>query len=95
MFDHQMVIDSEAQIIYVSGGRVVDGDWESMKFAGLYSFDIRRNSWKLHQSVLSSFLHILSLLNTFLSDHQNLQLHNLGYHHVSVRYLMHKSYISH
>ena len=26
MFDHQMAIDCEAQILYVFGGRVLDGD---------------------------------------------------------------------
>lgn len=49
VFDHQMVIDSEAQIIYVCGGRVVDGDWESLKFSGLYSYDIKKNRWKMSQ----------------------------------------------
>lgn len=54
VFDHQMAIDPEAQVIYVSGGRVVDGDWESLKFSGLYSYDIRRNRWKMCQSPESS-----------------------------------------
>ena len=44
--DHQMSIDSEAQMIYVSGGRVVDTDWDSMKFSGMYSYDIRACRWK-------------------------------------------------
>ena len=49
MYDHQMAIDPEAQIIYVSGGTVVDGDYELMKFSGLFSYDIRRNKWKMCQ----------------------------------------------
>ncbi|EKM48670.1 uncharacterized protein PHACADRAFT_108484, partial [Phanerochaete carnosa HHB-10118-sp] len=36
VFDHQMTIDSGAQVIYVSGGRVVDGDWDSLKFSAAY-----------------------------------------------------------
>lgn len=47
VFDHQMVIDHESQIIYVFGGRVVDGDWEALKYSGLYSYDIRANTWKV------------------------------------------------
>ncbi|KAF9236343.1 Muskelin N-terminus-domain-containing protein [Melanogaster broomeanus] len=47
IFDHQMVMDCEAQILYVSGGRVVDGDWESPKYSGLYSYNIRTSKWKL------------------------------------------------
>lgn len=49
MFDHQMAVDSAAGVIYVSGGRVVDGDWDSLKFSGLYSYDISKNSWNVCQ----------------------------------------------
>ncbi|KAH9944718.1 Muskelin N-terminus-domain-containing protein [Amylocystis lapponica] len=51
MFDHQMVVDSNAQMIYVSGGRVVDGDWEQCKYSGLYGYDIRTGTWELFQYV--------------------------------------------
>ena len=44
-----MTIDSEAQIIYVSGGRVIDGDLSVVKYSGLYSYDIRTTKWKLFQ----------------------------------------------
>lgn len=47
VYDHQMVIDPEAQMIYVYGGRVVDGDWDSIKYSGLYSYDIRASKWTL------------------------------------------------
>ncbi|TFY55491.1 hypothetical protein EVJ58_g8218 [Rhodofomes roseus] len=50
IFDHQMVLDCEAQIIYVSGGRVADGDWELTKYSGLYAYDIRTGSWQLLQT---------------------------------------------
>ncbi|KAG6919366.1 hypothetical protein DXG01_006915 [Tephrocybe rancida] len=49
IFDHQMVLDSESQILYIFGGRVVDGDWESVKYSGLYSYNIRLSKWKLLQ----------------------------------------------
>lgn len=49
VFDHQMVMDSEAQILYVFGGRVVDGDWDTSKYSGLYSYNISTSKWKLLQ----------------------------------------------
>ncbi|KAG2135782.1 Muskelin N-terminus-domain-containing protein [Suillus clintonianus] len=49
IFDHQMVMDCEAQILYVSGGRVVDGDWDSPKYSGMYSYNVRTSKWKLLQ----------------------------------------------
>ncbi|KAL1942840.1 hypothetical protein VTO73DRAFT_5080 [Trametes versicolor] len=48
--DHQMEIDSEAQMIYVFGGRVADAEWEMLKFSGLYSYDIRTSRWKLYNT---------------------------------------------
>jgi hypothetical protein len=44
-----MVMDSDAQVMYVFGGRVVDGDWNSVKYSGLYSYNVRLNKWKLLQ----------------------------------------------
>ncbi|THH12462.1 hypothetical protein EW146_g7673 [Bondarzewia mesenterica] len=51
IFDHQMVIDSEAQFLYVCGGRVSDGRSGSAtyKYSGLYSYDIANNKWLLLQ----------------------------------------------
>lgn len=49
IFDHQMVMDCDAQTIYVFGGRVVDGDWNSSKYSGLYSYSVRTSKWKMHQ----------------------------------------------
>ncbi|KAG9309268.1 Muskelin N-terminus-domain-containing protein [Chiua virens] len=53
IFDHQMVMDCDAQVVYVSGGRVVDGDWDSPKYSGLYSYNVRTSKWKLLQPVQS------------------------------------------
>ncbi|KAG2364029.1 Muskelin N-terminus-domain-containing protein [Suillus spraguei] len=53
IFDHQMVMDCEAQILYVSGGRVVDGDWDSPKYSGMYSYNVRTSKWKHLQPQLA------------------------------------------
>jgi hypothetical protein len=44
-----MVMDCEAQILYVFGGLVVDGDWDPAKYSGLYSYNVRTSKWKLLQ----------------------------------------------
>ncbi|KAI6021604.1 Muskelin N-terminus-domain-containing protein [Pisolithus microcarpus] len=54
IFDHQMVMDSETQTIYVSGGRVVNGDWDSPKYSAFYSYDVRSSKWKLLQPISAS-----------------------------------------
>lgn len=46
LFDHQLVIDSESQIIYVFGGRVVDGEKSPIKYSGFYSYNIPTSKWK-------------------------------------------------
>lgn len=50
VFDHQMVMDCEAQILYVFGGRVVDGDWDTTRFSGLYSYNVRLSKWRILQA---------------------------------------------
>ena len=48
VYDHQLALDSEAQVLYVQGGRVVDGDVrKTMKYSGLYSYDIRKGKWNM------------------------------------------------
>lgn len=44
-----MVINSEAQILYVYGGRVLDGDWDNYKYVGLYAYNLKTSRWKLLQ----------------------------------------------
>lgn len=46
IYDHEMVIDSESQIMYVYGGRIIDGDWNNASYAGLYSYNLRTSKWK-------------------------------------------------
>jgi len=45
IYDHQFELDSEAQVIYVHGGRVIDGVWMTNKYSGMYSYDIRSGKW--------------------------------------------------
>ncbi|KAF8893559.1 Muskelin N-terminus-domain-containing protein [Infundibulicybe gibba] len=49
VFDHQMVMDSDAQMVYVFGGRVVDDELSTTKYSGLYSYNVRTSKWKLLQ----------------------------------------------
>lgn len=45
VFDHQMALDSETQILYVFGGRIVDGEWDTVKCAGMYCYNVRKSKW--------------------------------------------------
>ncbi|KAF9526572.1 Muskelin N-terminus-domain-containing protein [Crepidotus variabilis] len=54
VFDHQMAIDSDSHILYVFGGRVVDGNWDVFKYSGLYSYNISTSKWKLLQNAPTS-----------------------------------------
>ena len=47
-----MAMDCEAQILYVFGGRVVDGDWDTLKYSGLYSYNVRLSRWRSLQRVI-------------------------------------------
>ncbi|KAJ3512938.1 hypothetical protein NLJ89_g3235 [Agrocybe chaxingu] len=49
--DHQMALDTENQIIYVFGGRVLDGHLATTapKYSGLYSYHINTSKWNLLQ----------------------------------------------
>ena len=49
VYDHQLALDAEAQILYVQGGRVVDGDWNTPKYSGLFGYDLRTGKWNALQ----------------------------------------------
>lgn len=53
MYDHQMVIDSETQMLYSFGGRTVGPDSNVMLYSGLYSYNLKTNEWKLLRSAES------------------------------------------
>jgi len=87
IFDHQMVMDSEAQMLYVFGGRVVDGDWERVKYSGLYSYSVQTDKWRLLQYVPSA--PFLSPVLTLLSRHPD----NVNHTSVPPRYGIFYAYI--
>ncbi|VDC07695.1 unnamed protein product [Peniophora sp. CBMAI 1063] len=49
LFDHQMVMDSAAQILYVCGGRVHEGHSSTAKYSGLYCYEVASEKWTLLQ----------------------------------------------
>ncbi|KIJ49497.1 hypothetical protein M422DRAFT_59253 [Sphaerobolus stellatus SS14] len=46
--DHQMVIDSDSQLIYVFGGHIIipQAETDIMKFSGLFEYDIVHGIWR-------------------------------------------------
>eukprot|EP00039_Didymoeca_costata_P018584 m.334091 g.334091 ORF g.334091 m.334091 type:complete len:745 (+) comp17286_c0_seq1:202-2436(+) len=44
IYDHQMCIDSDKNMIYVFGGRIIGNDG---RYCGLYEYNCEQNSWKL------------------------------------------------
>ncbi|KAJ3185891.1 hypothetical protein HK101_009778 [Irineochytrium annulatum] len=47
IYDHQMVVDSEAQVMYIFGGRTVGPDASTTNYSGLYAYFISTNRWRL------------------------------------------------
>ncbi|KAF8624638.1 hypothetical protein AX15_005791 [Amanita polypyramis BW_CC] len=45
VFDHQMALDNESQMLYVFGGRIVDGDCDAVKCSGMYCYNVRKSKW--------------------------------------------------
>lgn len=45
LFDHEMVIDSETQLLYVFGGRVVHHDPGRTELSGMWRYDVIQRSW--------------------------------------------------
>ena len=70
-------------MIYVSGGRVIDGDLESIKYSGIYSYDIRANKWKMLRYVLHRARSAVSFHG---SSGCLTHLHTRAYRRVMVRY---------
>ena len=46
-----MVMDSDAQMIYIFGGRILNDALEPNKYGGFYSYDVRTSRWTNLQSV--------------------------------------------
>lgn len=47
IYDHQMCMDTEKQMLYVFGGRTVNPDTNQHNYSGLYRYNVNTNSWKL------------------------------------------------
>ncbi|CAO3664670.1 unnamed protein product [Umbelopsis ramanniana] len=54
IYDHQMCMDTEKQMLYVFGGRTVHPDTNQHNYSGLYRYNANMNSWKLLRSDVSS-----------------------------------------
>jgi hypothetical protein len=50
IYDQQMVVDSDAQVIYVFGGRTIGPDPSQTVYSGLYAYHIPTNQWRLLRS---------------------------------------------
>ncbi|KAJ3217804.1 Muskelin 1, intracellular mediator containing kelch motif [Dinochytrium kinnereticum] len=51
IYDHQMVVDSDAQVMYVFGGRLVGPDPnQTPLYSGLFAYCIATNRWRLIKS---------------------------------------------
>ncbi|TFY80985.1 hypothetical protein EWM64_g3025 [Hericium alpestre] len=50
IFDHQMVMDTDRQVLYVNGGRVNDATVTTIKYSGFYSYTVSTGKWKLLHS---------------------------------------------
>ena len=46
VYDHQMVMEAEKQIIYVFGGRTISED-QVQFYSGLYAYHVEDGRWKL------------------------------------------------
>lgn len=65
IFDHQMVMDSDAQILYVFGGKVVEeerGSIGNVKYSGFYSYNVRMSRWNHLSWVPYLFMLTLNLI---------------------------------
>lgn len=54
IYDHQMCMDAEKQMLYVFGGRTVHPDADQHNYSGLYRYNANANSWKLLRYVQAS-----------------------------------------
>ncbi|KAJ3288309.1 Muskelin 1, intracellular mediator containing kelch motif [Rhizoclosmatium sp. JEL0117] len=47
IYDHQMIVDSDTQTMYIFGGRTIGPDANQVSYSGLYSYKIPTNQWTL------------------------------------------------
>ncbi|KAL5034044.1 hypothetical protein RTP6_001923 [Batrachochytrium dendrobatidis] len=53
IYDHQMIVDSDHQVLYVFGGRTIGPDVSQTVYSGLYSYSINTNQWRLISTDIS------------------------------------------
>jgi N-acetylneuraminic acid mutarotase len=56
IYDHQMALDADAQVLYIFGGRIINGNNAASPentYSGLFAYYIAQNSWKLLRSDLA------------------------------------------
>ncbi|KAI9353852.1 Muskelin N-terminus-domain-containing protein [Obelidium mucronatum] len=46
IYDHQMIVDTSSQTMYVFGGRAIGPDAAQVSYSGLYSYHIPTNTWR-------------------------------------------------
>ncbi|KAI9001723.1 Muskelin N-terminus-domain-containing protein [Gaertneriomyces semiglobifer] len=61
IYDHQMVVDSERQVLFVFGGRAISPDPNQTVYSGLYAYSIVNNQWKLVRTDTSQPEHSIQL----------------------------------
>jgi len=88
LHDHQMVIDSQSQMLYIFGGRIVDRNPEMdvMRFSGFFEYDITANRWTEHLLYVQLFLSGDRLISCNMLDPIS-ELKAEPYQVDSVRYL--------
>ena len=61
IYDHQMVVDSDRQMLYVFGGRTIGPDPSQTIYSGLYSYSVIANKWTLIRTDSSQPEHSIQL----------------------------------
>ncbi|TPX71748.1 hypothetical protein SpCBS45565_g00878 [Spizellomyces sp. 'palustris'] len=61
IYDHQMVVDSDTQVLYVFGGRTIGPDPNQTVYSGLYAYSISHNQWRLIRTDTSQPEHSIQL----------------------------------
>ncbi|KAJ3154115.1 Muskelin 1, intracellular mediator containing kelch motif [Geranomyces michiganensis] len=61
IYDHQMVVDSDAQVLYVFGGRTIGPDPNQTVYSGLYAYSIESQTWRLIRTDNSQPEHSIQL----------------------------------
>ncbi|KAI8905071.1 Muskelin N-terminus-domain-containing protein [Gorgonomyces haynaldii] len=61
IYDHQMLVDSDRQVLYVFGGRAISPEPSQVMYSGLYAWDIQKDQWRLIRDDLTQPEHSIQL----------------------------------